>query len=404
MKQFLKTSTVFLAISLCIASVSFAQSGSRSYSNTGASAYSEIIGQLEPIDTFQQFSPAQPINSPVAQPTTTFAQPPNAEFQNAEFFQATNQQRSPTGWRTTEAGQLWTDAPPNQGNAGWVDGNMRVQIGIDYLYFSRGTAADNLLAFDDAGNTSSIADIDPGDDTTVRYRVLFATEGGTGFEILAYDFQEFSGSLTLEGEGITPVFFDSIPIDPVESYEASYRSRLKNYEFNVWGRKSERVKLGYGLRYVNLDENFDIDFVEDSGSTGTTTASPDGFFSRTDNNIFGAQLMAQLYRPVTSGLYLTGGASGGYGYNRIDVDSDTANIDTHSDDDTGTGFFSFNGGVTMRVAKGLRVNAGYEGLLLTSVALAPDQSAAAEFAQGVPEIQTGTLYFGGAYIGAVLAF
>ena len=397
MKQLLKTSTVFLAISSCIASASFAQSGSRSYGDTGASAYTDIVGQLEPSDTLEQFSAVQPTALPTA------------EFQDAVLFQATNHRGASTDWRTTEAGRLWTTNSRDKDGSSWLDGNMRLQIGIDYLYLSRGTAADNFFAFNDAGETFSLADIDPGDDTTLRYRFLIATEGGTGFEFVGYDFDDFSGSISLEGEGITPIFFDLIPREPASTYDASYSSQLENYELNVWGRRSERVKLGYGCRYINLDENFDIEFGEPVDSTGTattTTSANDvsGFFSRTENEIFGGQLMIQLYRPVVPGIYFSGGASGGYGFNQIEVDSDTADVDTHSEDDSGTGFFSFNGGISMRVANGLTVNAGYEGLLLTSVALAPDQSAGAVFAQGVPEIQTGALYFSGAYIGAVLAF
>ena len=402
MKRLLKISTVFLAISSCIASVSFAQSGSRSYSDTGASTFTEIIGQLEPSDSFEQFSAVEP----TAVSNTEFQ---DAQFQGADFFQDTSQPRPATDWRTTEAGQLWTDSPDG-GSSNWIDGGMRLQFGVDYLYFSRSTAADNFFAANDAGETFSLADIDPGDDTTLRYRFLIATEGGTGFEFVTYDFDDFSGSIQLTGEGITPIFFDAVPAEPADSYDASYRSQLENYELNVWGRRSERVRLGYGLRYINLDENFDVAFNEDPSSTGTTTTTTTGssdqagFFSRTNNEIFGGQLMVQLYHPIVPGVYVTGGANSGYGNNHIEVDSDTANIDTQDEGNTGTGFFSFYGGVSMRVTDGWTFNAGYEGLLLTSVALAPDQSAAADFAQGVSEFQTGALYFSGAYIGTVLAF
>ncbi len=161
---------------------------------------------------------------------------------------------------------------------------------------------------------------------------MIATEGGTGFELSAFDFQEFSSSLRLEGEGITPLFFGLIPDEPVESYDASYRSRLKNYQANVWGRRSERFKIGYGVRYVNLDENFDIEFLPDPNGGGTsTTANVDGgFSSRTDNKIFGGQLMARIYRPFIDKVYLEAGVDGGYGFNRITADSDTANYDSQT--------------------------------------------------------------------------
>lgn len=135
-------------------------------------------------------------------------------------------------------------------------------------------------------------------------------------------------------------------------------------------------------------------------------APPVGFFSRTENKIFGGQLTAQIFRPVAGRLYLEGGAAGGYGFNQITTESDTAgdDNDTRTRRNAGTGFISFNGGFNFQPTNGVTLRAGYEGLFLGNVGLAPDQSAGIVTNGAEATISTGGLYFGGVYVGAVFAF
>ena len=369
--------------------------------------YTDIVGELESSDDWI----VQPDNEPEvfsqassAQTSAPSLAPPRLApaVQNMPIF-GSPPQRLPD-WRRTEAGQLWNGS----GGEAFYDNRLRLQFGIDYLYFSRGAAADDFFAFNDLGETFSLGDIDPGNDTALRYRFQVVDDGGTGYEITGYEFEDFNGSLTLEGEGITPIFFGGIPAEPVESYEATYTSELTNIEANVWNRVGERLKIGFGARYIKLEEQFDIEFIEDpnstSGSTTTGMMMQEGFFSNTANRIFGGQVMARLYRPVVNKVYIEGGVDAGFGTNRITADSDTANVDSNTEDETGTGFFSFSGGVTYRALNGLSLRAGYEGLLLTDVALSPDQSTAIDAINGTGEIQTGSLYFSGAYFGGTIRF
>lgn len=399
--------TIWVVLILAAHSVQ-AQTDAPPYLSNDASVYTDIVGEFEPDDgwivkpdqepqSFSQASSSQeaPTLAPLLTPAT----------QQLPTFSARPSPQQIPDWRRTEAGQLWA-TPAVQSTGNWYEGPLRLGIGVDYLFFSRGTAADNLLAFDGAGDTYSLSDLDPGTDSTLRYRFLIANDGGTGFELLTYEFEEFNGSLSLEGEGITPVFFGLIPAEQSPAYTASYESKLSNFEANIWRRTSEYFKIGFGARYIELEEKFDIVVSEDPNSTTTTTtgSGDSGFFSTTDNVIFGGQLMARIYKPVISNLYLEGGANGGYGFNQITADSDTLNFDSQTEETFGTGFFTFTGGVVYRVMDGLSVRAGYEGLLLTSVALSPDQSTAIDSFNGTGSIQTGSLYFGGAYFGATLSF
>jgi len=414
---------VWVALILAAHSVQ-AQTNAPSYQPNSASVYTDIVGEFEPSDSwtpprtdakpkhFSKVSSSKKRPAPIGPPipenveifgkTNSFAS--TTSFATTDSFPTTNSfaatsslptsssfQQATPGWRQTEAGQLWTDQRGRGSVPWWHDGPLRLQFGLDYLYFTRAAAADNLFAVNDLGENFSLADIDPGDDTALRYRFLVADDGGTGFEITGYDFQEFNGSLTLEGEGITPTFFGLIPADPVESYEASYESELTNIEANVWRRVGERLKIGFGGRYIKLEESFDVEFTGDpismdnTGTVGMTPPEQAGFFSDTENRIFGGQFMARIFRPVYNKLYLEGGVDAGYGTNRITADSMTADIDSQTEEEVGTGFFGFNGGVTFRLVDG-------------------DQSAAIDSFTGTGEIQTGSLYFSGAYFGGQLRF
>lgn len=396
---------VWAALILAVNSVQ-AQTNSQQYRSSDASVYTDIVGEFEPSDDWIVQPEKEPSNfsqASIAVQAPQVAPAVSSGLENVEVFGKRPVPQRNDAWHRTDSGQLW-ETPVGTDDR-WYDGRLHLQFGLDYLYFSRGAAADNFFASNDAGETFSLADIDPGNDTTIRYRLLIADDGGTGLELLGYEFEDFNGSLSLEGEGITPQFFGLIPADPAPSYDASYKSQLSNLEANIWRRNGERLKIGCGLRYIKLEEEFDIEFIEDPNATGnTTTMVEDGFFSSTENRIFGAQLMARVYRPVVRKVYLEGGVNGGIGFNRITADSDTANIDSQTEDDISTGFFSFNGGVSYRPMDGLSLHAGYEGLLLTAVALSPDQSAAIDSFNGTGDIQTGELYFGGAYFGGTVRF
>lgn len=392
-----------------------AQTASSPYQPSNGSVYTDIVGEFEPSDDWivQPDKPSTGFSK-----ASTSKQVPNGatSLAHVEIFGKTPppqplaslQQSVPPPqplprWRGSNASQLWES--PTATNDRWYDGRLHLQLGIDYLYFTRGAAADNFFAINDAGETFSLADIDPGNDTTLRYRFMIADDGGTGFELVYYQFEDFNGSLALEGEGITPGFFGGIPTEPADSYEAIYRSELSNLEANVWRRTGERLRIGFGMRYIKLEEEFDIEFIEDPNSTTATTATDvSGFFSTTENRIFGGQIMARLYRPIVNQVYLEGGVDAGYGFNRITVDSRTFNNNTQTEEDTNTGFFSFSGGVAYRALDGLTLRAGYEGLLLTSVALSPDQSSSISAFSDANQIQTGSLYFSGAYFGGTFRF
>lgn len=309
------------------------------------------------------------------------------------------------GRRPTPEDALW--APANPAAGGWTDGAMGLQLGVDVLYFSRAISGGSPFAFTATGESFSNADISVDPESTVRYRLGVASEYGTGYEFVAYDFDEFSGTLALTGEGITPVFFGGIPAEPADAYSATYQSRIKNFELNVWARRSEALRVGYGLRHFSIEEEYDITLGADSNDADPTTGAVDGgtgFFSSTDNNLFGGQIMLELYREIAPDFYVVGGVKGLLLNNRVDIDADTENIDRSGEDSFITGGVNFNGGINYRVFRGFSLRAGYEGVFLGSVAAATTQSENNNLLEETISPFGESLYFGGGYFGCTVTF
>ncbi len=300
---------------------------------------------------------------------------------------------------------LWT--PESSAAGDWTDGPMGVQLGVDWLFFSRAINGGAPFATNDAGETFSNADINVDPESTPRFRIGVASEYGTGYEFVTYDFDEFSGNLALTGEGIDPTFFGGTFAEPADSYAATYQSRIKSFELNVWSRRSEHLRVGYGLRHFSVEEKYDITVGADSTSTdpaagGTNDVS--GFFSKTDNNLFGGQVMVELYRRIAPGMYLEGGVKGLLLNNRVDIDANTANIDDSGEDSFLTGGVNFTGGVNYRVFRGFNLRAGYEGVFLGSVAAATSQSENNSLSVEPLSPFGESIYFGGGYLGCTLTF
>lgn len=312
--------------------------------------------------------------------------------------------------RKIHQSKLW--APQESTGGGWADGPLGLQVAADLLHFSRAIAGGGTFATNDSGQSFSVSDIEIDPKSAVRYRLAIASEYGTGYEFVGYDFDEFSGALSLEGEGITPVFFGGVPSEPVDAYTATYQSRIKNYEFNIWARRTESLRVGYGLRHFSIEENFDITQAESSGSTtptmggGAVGGVPEsvGFFSATDNNLFGGQIMVELFRRISTGTYLQGGVKGMLLNNRADLDVNTENIDMSGEDSFITGGVNFHGGLSYRPFRGVNLRAGYEGVFIGSVASGLSQSENNSLFDGSISPVGEGLYYGGGYFGCAITF
>lgn len=301
---------------------------------------------------------------------------------------------------------LW--APPEVASSRWRDSPLGLQVGADLLYFSRSLNNVGAAPFarNDAGETFSLSEVQVDPQTTARYRFAIASEYGTGYEFVGYDFGDFAATLSLSGQGITPVFFGGVPAEPVDAYTASYQSSIKSFELNIWARRSESLRVGYGLRHFAIEESFDI--TQDDpptpatgGGAGPTTV---GFFSTTDNRLIGGQIMVELFRRITAGSYLEGGVKGMLLNNRSELDVETETIQLSGEDSSITGGVNFHGGISYRPFRGFNLRAGYEGVFIGSVASGLSQSENNNLFEGSISPVGESLYYGGGYFGCTITF
>ena len=268
---------------------------------------------------------------------------------------------------------------------------FRLRVGFDALIFERGSGENEAFAIDTAGNDITFNDFDfsEGD---VRYFIQFMGDDQSGFEFTFFDIDSFSSNLVASGEDL-PVFFQGTPATPAATYALNYTSRLKNLELNLWVRQNEFQRSAWGLRYINLDENFDI-----------ITGGTNGLFSRADNDLWGFSRMWERRRPVLGRMSLVGGLDVGGYINNVELDVDTLNIDDSSQADNIAATLGFNIGGEYRVADHVTLRVGYEGLGIFGVGLASTQSLEQDIFDGLDDPELSSIYFGGFYIGAIAAF
>lgn len=218
--------------------------------------------------------------------------------------------------------------------------------------FTNGVPTLNTTAFSYDAEFSPAATIAIGD------QFGYALE----FSFLSSANHRFNG--VQAGTNVVPVFFGGIPAAPVNSYTITSQSQMDNFELNQWVRYSDRVRLGLGLRIIDMREEFDI----------KETNSSDGFFSITDNEMFGGQFALQylFYSTDRMAVYFQG-KSGLY-YNRVKLSATAQNVQMTPDEDE----LSFVGDLRLvadfPLTDILSLRAGYQATFLTRVAQGIDQN------------------------------
>ena len=277
---------------------------------------------------------------------------------------------------------------------------MRLKLQTDVLFLSRTGAGDDFFLFDNLTNAPVLrhSDLEFGDESALRYKVLFQSAGGTGYEFSYFDMDGFNSDTT--HGGVYPLMFGGIPANFFPGYDVVYDATLKNYELNTWVRKNNWLRWGVGLRHTDLRENFDT--IE----TGSRTAGSGGtgFFSDTDNDLFGVQGLLELRYQLLPGVQIEAGVKiGGY-HNNIDVRLDTENRDLHYEDEAFSTVTDFNIGVALFVTQQIDLRFGYQSMVLSDVALAPNQSAGFNFFQDSAPAKVEELTFDGGYVGIEMRF
>lgn len=384
------------------------------------SAQSFYYGDFDPMSTgpsvggapMMQGAPANGVSTWVngpeigTQPYTALQQQPVAQSEPV-FMQPVSDVTSNT------ASHLWQDVTPRQsvefpGPVPAVQSQLpqrtthsdrRTYVGVEAIYLSRGGLTPTDFVFDDNGTSLNFSDLDAGNSFDARLRWSRVDGTGKGYELVVLKSDGFSSRNIVNGPNVIPVFFNSIPAEPVDNYDIEYDSSLETYELNYWGGSVPNWRFGVGGRFINFRERFDI--------LSTPTAVPNstgGNFSDTDNDLLGVQFLAEFRKWISRSTVIEAGSRTGIYNNNVDVRAFAANGQLHRE----TNLFSFvgnwNAGLRFHNSLGYwRV--GYETIFLTNVAVAPDQSEALSlFNTSANEIVAGDAFYHGVYAGFELMF
>ena len=276
---------------------------------------------------------------------------------------------------------------------------MRLGFQTDFLYFNRGGADDSFFVFDETTFQPLLrhSDLQFDDELTQRYRLLYQSQGGTGFEFQYFNFDNFD--VTRRMSGVIPVFFGGQPSVLSASYDLTYNTEIKNHEVNAWVRSNEFLRIGIGGRYVDLREEFNI-----TEGINSSFFATEGFFTDADNDLFGGQLLADIYIPLAPGLNLEFGGRAGIYHNNMDFRVRTLTRDIHYEDEALSTVFDVNAGLAFQVTPRMQVHFGYQAMFLNDVALGPSQSTGYDFHATSADAQLTDLTLDGGYFGAEFQF
>ena len=276
---------------------------------------------------------------------------------------------------------------------GGLTSKFRLRLGFDALYIERSRPENTVFATEDNGSQFRFSDFDL-TASDVRFFVQFMGDDDSGFELTFFDIDVFSSSINATGDNVAPVFF-GLPVDGGASTDLNYTSRFKSIEINSWVRDSPTHRSGYGFRYYNLDESFNV-------LPGGSTAR--GLLSRTENDIWGLTRMWERRRPVFGALTLIGGVDAGLYLNRVNLDVDTPDVDDHSAANNLAGSLGFNISLEYKMARHVNLRLGYEGLGIFGVGTASSQSIDQEILNGLDDPELSSVFFGALFLGAVATF
>lgn len=273
---------------------------------------------------------------------------------------------------------------------------LKPMFGIEALYLTRSGLDDVDFVFDDNGSSLSYSDLDPGSDTTARVRLGYMDGRGQGFEYVSFDFDDFGRTQVVDGPNVLPIFFSSVPANAQPSWDITYTGEFSSHEINAWIRHSDNFRWGFGARYLDLREDFNV---------VVSAQNTNGFFSDTDNDLFGAQWVGEYSRPISNTLEFVVGLKLGGFYNNVDSRFFAENVQFHLEDENFSFVTDLNVGLTHHIGPSATISLGYQLINLTEAAVAPNQSRSVQaFAPNANDLDFDNALFNGAFVGINVRF
>lgn len=297
------------------------------------------------------------------------------------------------------ANDLWSHDPIS------YDAWITVRAGVLTLY--RSTNQDvSVLTLQSTGDTVlSTSDVDLGWAVGPELDIRFQLTPEWTFEFDWFNLDDWSNSRSLD---LNWAWVDPIDVPLTFAYlEAG--STLRNFEFNLRRRVSNRLSVLAGFRYIELNETMRQHYE----NWVFPIITQDGQIS-TRNFLYGFQLGADAALWQYGPFALDGWVKAGIYANAARSNADTSYVNlplvlpSLAAQETGTAFVGDLGlRATWQLDDRWQVYGGYRLMLVDGVALAIDQFGAADlfFNGGPAEIVTGgTPFYHGGELGLIFAF
>jgi hypothetical protein len=277
----------------------------------------------------------------------------------------------------------------------WPGGRPNIRFVADALILFRTGLDSQPLVFDapfPAGDPIlDASDLGLGEIGAARFDLTFF-DGGPGPIDYQFGYLQTERATTQETRSSSPAdvsFFSGSDAEPSDRYTVEYETKLSSFEFNLKHPVHPNVALSAGLRWADLRENFN--FI-------ASTEPVSGFYSDTKNELFGFQLGSDLLLWTDGFFRIEGTVKGGVYNNDINVYAKTLHIERGFDEEHTAFLGEANVGLVIP-AWPFNFRIGYQFLILSGVALAPEQNDSLDLFDGSGGIDLGTPTYHGVLIG-----
>ena len=268
-----------------------------------------------------------------------------------------------------------------------------------------GTATFELVALERSGADSQdilFAGVNPVANATdlnfipelgFRLDLVLPSDCGCDFNINVFGSGHDYAGLFRNDPGITFRWFGAAPAVPAPAYTVEYISDLKSLELNIQTREWPRFSPMVGFRVLRLEEDFNI-----------LTAANTGFFTNVINDLYGFQIGGQMLLWQRNRLRLETKFKTGVYYNNMGLRATASNNELLRNSSHAAFVGEANLTLVYQFAPRLAFKAGYQGLWLGGVGLAPDQSDDGSFATDLVAFDSGKVSYQGGLLGFELTW
>ena len=280
-------------------------------------------------------------------------------------------------------------------------------VGLDVggIWLSRKTPDSQDLVFDQIGKVLSDANQLRGSngdglDITLRFFNIFR-EKPIDFEMRFFQASGMVAKQTLTATQVMPLFYAGVPLNPTNSNDLLYESKLRSFEANLVYRTPFRLRFLGGFRYFEVDEIYNV--VDNVSSKNGTTV---GFFSRADNTMTGGQIGAEGILVSNDNGRIFGSCKWALLGNSATGGAEAANsagapLLAFAGDSIASQLLDFQLGGSLSLSRCYSIYAGYQGLVASDLGLVLEQNRNASVFAGTNPIFTSDSQWHGFRLNAV---